>query len=313
MNIVFFGSDDFAAAHLEALLASAHKVRACVTQPDKPKGRGLKTLVSPVKGCAQSGGIPVFQPVDLKDEDFLRPLRDCGGDLFVVIAYGRFLPRDVLQMPKTLIINVHSSLLPQYRGAAPINWAVINGGKETGVTIMRVTSELDAGEIIAQEKIKILDEDTSETLRAKMTVLSPPFLLKTIDAIAQDAWTLTPQDSAAVTWAPKLTKELGHICWDKKAVEIHNLARGLLPWPAAYTFYGDKFLKILETAVVQGDFSSCRPGEVVRVDKEGFVVACGEGGLCVRKVHLQASRPMEAYRFVIGHKLEIGFVFKNPA
>ena len=310
MNIIFFGSDNFAAVHLEALFGSKHKVCACVTQPDKARGRGMEVSASPVKEAASRKGIPVFQPSDLKEQNFLKGLRALGADLFVVIAYGRFLPSEVLAMPRTFAVNVHSSLLPKYRGAAPINWAVINGERETGISIMRVTAKMDAGDILAQKKLKILKADTAASVRARMMEIGPKLLLKTIDSIEKGTYTFTVQDDQKATPAPKLTKELGQIRWGKPARAIHNLARGLLPWPTAYTYYQGKFLKILETEVVSSSFLAYSPGEVATVDKKGFTVATADKGLLVKMVHLEASKAMSAYQFVVGRQLKPGFKFQ---
>lgn len=310
MKIVFWGSDDFAAAHLKALIDSRHEVAACVTQPDKPKGRGWKVSGPAVKQCAGEHKILLLQPTRLKDEAFLSQLRRLDSDLFVVVAYGQFLPAEVLAVPHRFAVNVHGSLLPKYRGAAPINWAVVNGERQTGISIMKISSVLDAGDVLDQEKIAIAPDDTAVTLRAKMSVTGPALLLKTMDAVEKNRHSLTPQAHEAATFAPKLTKELGRIRWDSKAEVIYNLVRGLLPWPAAYTFYQGKLLKILETEVIDKDFSLISSGEVTEMDKKGFVVAAAEGGLRIKKVHLEASRPMEAHDFVAGHKLEVGFRFK---
>ena len=309
MNIVFFGSDDFAAVHLEALFGSKHKVCACVTQPDKARGRGMEVSASPIKEAALRKGIPVFQPSDLEENTFLKELKAFEADLFVVIAYGRFLPAEVLAMPRTFAINVHSSLLPKYRGAAPINWAIINGERETGISIMRVTAKMDAGGILAQKKLKVLKADTSASARARMMEIGPKLILKTIDYIEKGTYTLTDQNDRKATLAPKLTKELGQIQWNKQALILHNLARGLLPWPGAYTYYQGKILKILETEVVPRNFLSYLPGEVTKVDKKGFTVATVDQGLLVKAVHLEASRPMSAYQFMVGHQLGVGFRF----
>ena len=309
MNIIFFGSDDFAAVHLEALFDSKHKVCACVTQPDKARGRGMEVSASPIKEAALRKGIPVFQPSDLKGNTFLKELMAFEADLFVVIAYGRFLPAEVLAMPRAFAINIHSSLLPKYRGAAPINWAIINGERETGISIMRVTAKMDAGDILAQKKLKVLKADTAASVRARMMEIGPKLLLKTIDSIKKGTCTFTVQDDQQATPAPKLTKELGQIQWNKQAVVLHNLARGLLPWPGAYTFYQGKLLKILETEVVPRNFLSYSPGEVTGVDKKGFTVATADQGVLVKAVHLEASKPMSAYQFMMGHRLEPGFKF----
>ncbi|HCI45014.1 MAG TPA: methionyl-tRNA formyltransferase [Candidatus Omnitrophica bacterium] len=309
MNIIFFGSDDFAAVHLEALFGSEHKVCACVTQPDKARGRGMEVSASPVKETALRKGVPVFQPSDLKEQNFLKGLRVLEPDLFVVIAYGRLLPAEVLAIPRTFAVNVHSSLLPQYRGAAPINWAVINGERETGISIMRVTAKMDAGDIVTQKRLKILKADTAASVRARMMETGPELLLKTIDSLEKGTYTFTVQDDQKATPAPKLTKELGHIQWGKPARAVNNLARGLLPWPTAYTYYQGKLLKILETEVVPGNFLAYSPGEVATVDKKGFTVATADQGLLVKAVHLEASRPMSAYQFMMGHRLGVGFRF----
>ena len=309
MNIVFFGSDDFAAVHLEALFGSKHKVCACVTQPDKARGRGMEVSASPIKEAALRKGIPVFQPSDLKENTFLKELKAFEADLFVVIAYGRFLPAEVLAIPRTFAINVHSSLLPKYRGAAPINWAIINGERVTGISIMRVTAKMDAGDILAQKKLKILKADTAASVRARMMGIGPKLLLKTIDSIKKGTYTFTVQDDQKTTLAPKLTKELGQIQWNKQAMALHNLARGLLPWPGAYTFYQGKLLKILETEVVSSSFLAYSPGEVAGVDKKGFTVATADQGLLVKAVHLEASKPMSAYQFMMGHRVKPGFKF----
>lgn len=308
MNIVFWGSDDFAAVHLQALADSKHRITGCVTQPDKARGRGWKVSASPVKACAEKNKIPVFTPENLKVKPFLKDLQGLGGDVFVVIAYGKYLPKEVLSMPRKYPVNVHSSLLPHYRGAAPINWAIINGERETGISVMRITAEMDAGEVFAQERIPVAASDTAVTLRAKMARISPLLLLRTLDAISDDTCTLTPQDPKAVTWAPKLTKEMGKIVWKKGAEEIRNLIRGLLPWPGAYTFYKRKMLKVLEADVI--DLEDAHAGKVVKVSREGLVVATGRGALRIRKVHLAASKPMDAHSFIVGHKLEAGFKFE---
>lgn len=305
MNIIFFGSDDFALAHLEALLKSRHKVLAAVTSPDKPKGRGLKIVSSPLKPLAQEKKIPVFQPVIL-DKSFIDQLRNFKSDLFVVIAYGKILPSELLKVPLKASLNVHASLLPKYRGAAPINWAIINGDQETGLSIIQMNTHLDAGEIVNQIKITIDPNETAPTLRNKMMATGPEVLLKTIDSLEDNTYTLKIQKEKDVSYAPKLTRELGHIHWQEEALRIHNLTRGLLPWPAAYTFYKNKLLKILSTQVIEGDFHQAQKGEVVKIDKDGFVVATGKAGLLVKEVHVESASRMSAWSFVQGHGLKVG-------
>lgn len=311
MKIIFFGSDDFAAVYLQSLIDSPHDVVACMTQPDRPKGRGMKVVVSPVKECAQKNNVPVLQPASLKESTLVKELEDFKSDLFVVIAYGQFLPREVLDIPPLGAINVHASLLPKYRGAAPINWAIMNGEKETGISIIKINEQMDAGDILAVMKMKMANDETAVSLKKKMMEEGLELLLQTIDDIGRGADRApTVQDNRLATLAPKLTKELGHIPWEKKAYEIDSLMRGLLPWPSAYTFYNGKLLKILEAQIVAGDFSPYDPGSVVRVSKDGIVVATGCNGFLIKKVHLQDSKPMDAHSFVVGHRIETGFKFK---
>ncbi len=309
MKTIFFGSDDFAQAHLKALISSDHDVLACVTQPDRPKGRGMKVVISPIKECAQKHAIPVLQPSSLKEGALIKQLADLACDLFVVIAYGKFLPKEVLDIPPQGAINVHASLLPKYRGAAPINWAIINGEKETGISIIRINEEMDAGDILNQMNIDIDKEETSVTLRAKMIGRGQDFLLKTIDRL--DGCASRVQDISGVTFAPKLTKELGRIEWADSAKEINNSIRGLLPWPSAYTDFKKKMLKILEARVLERDLGNSETGMVSEVSKEGIVVSTGKGSLQITKVHLQDSKPMDAHSFILGHDIQPGFKFTS--
>jgi len=311
MNIIFFGSDDFAAAHLKELVASAHEVVACVTQPDRPKGRGMKMTVSAVKGCAQDRQIPLIQPDDLKDAALIEKLKKYQADIFVVIAYGKFLPGAVRDMPSLGAVNVHASLLPKYRGAGPINWAVINGEKETGITIMKISEGMDAGDILASKTIPIRNDDTAVTLRSRMMEAGPLFLVETLEAIGQGRLRPKPQDHSKATMAPKLSKDLGAISWKKGAGQIHDLIRGAVPWPGAYTIYKGKLLKVLEAQVVQGGFDGRSPGEVTRIGKEGIIVAAGRQGLLIKKVHLQDGKPMDASAFVRGHEVNVGYKFEG--
>ena len=334
MKIVFFGSDDFAQRHLEALVTS-HNVLACVTQPDKPKGRGMKVVESPIKITAQKNKIPVLQPTVLTEQSFIDTLKKYNADLFVVIAYGRILPSAVLKIPKLFPLNVHGSLLPRYRGAAPINWAIMNGDKKTGITIMKLNEQMDAGDIIEQMTLDIAPIDDAQMLREKMMQAGPTFLLTTLEKIAANRYQPKKQDMKEVTLAPKLTKELGKIDWNKSAVEIHNLVRGLIPWPTAYTtiielplnkqnsktlaivddpgesfrvregkLNKEKTLKILLSQVVS--HKATTPGQIIALSKEGILVSCRDQALLAQRVQPQDGKPMDAHAFVIGHKLKIG-------
>lgn len=309
MKIIFFGSDDFAAVHLQELIASGHQVVACVTQPDRAKGRGLEVVASPIKTIAVEAKIPVFQPTDLKTESFISEMKTLTCDLFVVIAYGRILPAELLQVPYICAMNVHGSLLPKYRGAAPINWAVINGDKETGISIIKMNAQMDAGDIFAQARMPIEKSDTSATVRAKMAGLGKKILLKTIDSLEKNTYTLTVQDRDAVTLAPKLTKELGKIDWNKSAVALQNLIRGLFPWPGAYTQYQGKILKILEAEAVNGDINGKQPGEVLEIKKDAVIIATGEGALALKQVQPESAKVMDIKSFIAGHKVGTGTHF----
>jgi len=323
MKIVFFGSDDFAASHLEYLLDSEDEVVACVTQPDKPKGRGMSVSASPIKEIAQSHNIPVLQPLNVNEASVINELSLFNADIFIVVAYGRILSKVVLDIPNTYAINVHSSLLPAYRGAAPINWAIINDDEETGVSIIKMNEKMDQGEIIAAEKVTIGNQDTALDIRKRMMQLGPKLLLETIHAIKEDSVDFITQDERLATFAPKLTKELGRIDWNKQAIEIHNLVRGLLPWPTAHTSFKGKTLKILSSEIislkkdlypqagtVNNDDLKTKingtPGKIKEITKEGFIIATGRSDLLVKEVHLESSKPISAIEFINGQRINVG-------
>lgn len=309
MKIIFFGSDDLAKECLQALIRAGHNILACVTQPDKPKGRNLQVTYPFTKELALKNSVEVLQPVDLNDKNFLSHLKSSGADLFVVIAYGRILTDTVLSIPRIFSINLHASLLPKYRGAAPINWAIMNGEKETGISIIKISAKLDEGDVLAQKNILITNEDDAVSLKEKMKEEGPRLLLDTISSLQNDEFCLVKQEHAKSSAAPKLSKEMGRINWKKDAIIIHNSVRGLVPWPTAYTQFDGKMLKVLQTKVIELDQLEGSPGEVVAVLKDGFVVRCGHGALLVKKVHLESSRLMDAKSFIVGHKISIGFKF----
>ena len=306
MKIIFFGSDDFAQAHLEEILAQQFDVVATVTQPDRPKGRGMAMHVSPIKEVAQQHGIDCLQPTDLKEDDFIQALRAYDADLFVVIAYGRFLPQTLLDLPNKGAINVHGSLLPKYRGAAPINWAIINGEKETGVTVMFLNRRMDAGDIIAQTIVPIDAQETAVTLRQKMIRCGKETLTCVIKQFEDGDVLTQPQKESQVTFAPKLTKDLGQIDWTKPAIAIDRFVRGLQPWPGAYTFLDKKILKILDVEPIEGKGN---PGELVAMGDESMDIATGNGLLRVHHVHLQDAKAMSAANFLRGQRIQVGFSF----
>ncbi len=306
MKIVFFGSDYFAAVNLEALLASEHQVVGCVTQPDKPQGRGMKMAISPIKHIAMEANIPYIQPDTLKGADAVAVLKVFDADVFVVVAYGRLLTQEVLNVPKKFCVNVHGSLLPKYRGTAPVNWAILNGDKMTGVTIQKMALALDAVDIIAQENIPIERKANAAQLRERMSHTGAQLLVRTLDAIEKGTHTLTPQETAQVTYAPKLSKDMGQIDWKKSAQQIYDQIRGLQPWPGAYVSYQDKMLKITQAAVTSIDSRSHQPGEVMTVAHEGITVATSDHGLLIIDVHPPAKNVMPAASFAAGHKVKPG-------
>lgn len=306
MKIVFFGTSDIAAFALEALI-ERHRVLAVVTALDKKKGRGQKIAASAVKLCAQDKGITVLQPRDLKASEFLRALKDLSAELFVVCSYGRILPKEVLRIPLKYTINLHTSVLPKYRGAAPINWAIINGECQSGVSIFRMNEKMDAGELILLKSCPIDDDETSEALSKKLAALGAQALLEALSLIEKDKAVFSAQDEDKVTYAPKLEKQDGKIDWKNEALNIHNRIRGLQPWPGAFTSFQGKLLKIWDSEVLSGD-SDQRPGRIVASggSTRGIVVQTGKGRLRLRVVQIAGGRRMSAKEFVAGHEVSIG-------
>jgi methionyl-tRNA formyltransferase len=307
MRILFFGCDDFAAVSLRRLLDDGHEVVGLVTQPDKPKGRGLHIIFSPTKEIALAKGLEVFQPSTLRDQAARDKLASFAADLFVVIAYGLFLPENVLTLPQLFCVNLHASLLPEYRGAAPINWAIINGETETGVTLMKMNAAMDAGDILAQVRCDIPGNMTSAALRVRLASLGADLLSGMVPKIASGDYQLVPQEVSQVTKAPKMHKDLGHIQWSEKAQRVHDLVRGTQPWPGAFTFLRGKLLKILDTAVFDAPAKG-KPGEIIELHKDGFFVQAADRAILIRKVHPANSHPMDARAFLAGHKLTVGEV-----
>jgi len=307
MRIVFFGSAHFAVPALEVLIKNKHEIVCVVTQPDKQKGRHLQLSATDVKSTASAAKLKIFQPENINSKESVKFLKNLEADLFIVVAYGQILSQEVLDTPKLMPINIHASLLPRYRGAAPINWAIINGDKLSGVTIMYVTRKMDCGPIMLQKEIKIEDKDTSVSLEEKLSQAGAQLLIEALTLIDQRDYRLIDQDEEKVVLAPKMTKEIGLIDWNTPATDIHNQIRGVLPWPGAFTSYRKKLLKIFQADVLP-IFPNHKPvcGEVVRADKHGIVVACARGFLEVKELQLEAGKRMSAQNFIIGHKLTLG-------
>ncbi len=307
MKIIFFGSSHFAVPSLEALIKSKHEVVCVVTQPDKKKGRHQKVSGTDIKTLATKAKLKVFQPENINCKESINFLKNLVADLFVIVAYGQIFSQEVLDIPKIMPINIHASLLPRYRGAAPINWAIINGDKKSGVTIMFVTAKMDSGPVIMQKEIEIKDRDTSITLEEKLSECGAQLLLQALISIDNRNYRLVDQDEEQVIYAPKMKKEDGSIDWNTPALDIYNQIRGVLPWPGAFTSYRKKILKIFQANVLAVfPNHSPVPGEVVRADKFGIVVASARGFLEIKELQLEAGKRMSAQNFIIGHKLIIG-------
>jgi len=307
MKIVFFGSAHFAVPDLEALITSRHEIVCVVTQPDKKKGRGLRVGGTDVKSLAISSSLKIFQPENINSKESVKFLKSLDADLFVIVAYGQIFSQEVLDIPKIMPVNIHASLLPRYRGAAPINWAIINGDKKSGITIIYVTFKMDSGPVILQKETAIEKDDTSISLEEKLSHCGAELLVEALKIINDRDYRLIEQDEDKVILAPKLKKEDGQIDWDTSALDIYNQVRGVLPWPGAFTSYRGKILKIFQADVLP-IFPNHKPdpGEVVRADKHVIVVAAARGFLEIKELQLEGGKRMSAQNFIIGHKLTTG-------
>jgi methionyl-tRNA formyltransferase len=315
LRIVFFGTPDFAVPTLDALLRSSHQVVGVVTQPDRPRGRGQKVSAGPVKQRARDAGIAVLQPERLKDPTFVDALTALDADLGVVAAYGKILTDQVLAIPRRGMINVHASLLPRYRGAAPVHRAIIAGDTETGVTIMRVVKALDAGPMLAKVTRPIEPDETSDVVERGLATLGAELLVSTTDALAAGAVTETAQDDASATYAHRLTKDDGVIDWSRTAQQIHNQIRGLHPWPHAFSWFSGQRIIVHRSRVSQGsdpyDTSTQGCGTIIEASGR-LLVATGTSALELQILQLEGKRPMPAREFLAGHPIATGQRF-GPA
>lgn len=306
MKIVFFGSSHFAVPALEGLIKNKHKILCVVTQPDKKKGRHLHLGVTDVKATALKAKLKVFQPENVNTAKSVEFLKSFNADLFVIVAYGQILSQEVLDIPRVFPLNIHASLLPKYRGAAPINWAIIKGERVTGVTIMQVIKKMDSGPVILQKESVILDSDDAVSLELKLRELGVELLLKAIPLIKGNDYKLICQEEGKVTFAPKLKKSDGLINWNKQAKEIANLIRGSLPWPGAFTHYSGKLIKIYKAKVIGCPVSQLAGypvGQVLAVSKDGISVTTGKGILLIQELQVEGKRRMTAEEFIAGHKI----------
>ena len=323
MKIVYMGTPDFAVGPLEAIVAAGHQVTLVVTQPDKQKGRGKSVSYTPVKECAIRHNIPVFQPVKIKEQEAVEILRKQEADIFVVAAFGQILSEELLNMPKYGAVNIHASLLPKYRGAAPIQWVILEGEMETGVTIMQMDKGLDTGNMLLRTVVPVEKEETGETLHDKLAMAGSKLIVEALTAI--EAGTIEPekQKDEESCYARMLTKSLGQINWQEDAEKIERLIRGLNSWPSAYTKYGNKTLKlwkgqvlseqderVLESIKGQGmEPESIKPGTVCFVSKEEIYVKTGKDFLNIVELQLEGKKRMTAKEFLLGRQIEVGTVF----
>lgn len=301
MKIIFFGSSEFAVSVLEALKAR-EGISLVVTQPDRKKGRALKLSPTPVKEAALRLGIKIFQPDSVNTRDSIEYLKGYNADMFIVVSFGQILSRGVLALPALYSLNVHASLLPKYRGAAPINQAIASGEKETGVTIIKMDERMDEGEIALKETVAIDKRDNAITLSAKLSKKGAELLLKAIDLIKIKKINFLRQDDRLATYAPKLRKEDGLIDWHLSADEVYNRVRAFLPWPGCFTHWNKSILKIWKVRPVKTVDSGSKPGAVLEVDKGDIIVSAGKGAVAIEELQLQGKRRMNVKEFIAGHK-----------
>ena len=312
MKAVFMGTPDFAVPTLQKMIDMGIEITAVVTQPDKAKGRGKKVIYSPVKECALAHDLPVYQPVRIRKEpEFIQTLRDMQPDVIVVVAFGQILPKEILDIPRLGCVNVHASLLPKFRGAAPIQWSIIDGEEVTGVTTMLMDVGLDTGDMLLKTEIPVDPKETGGSLHDKLAAVGGELLEKTL--IGLEAGTIVPEkqdDSQAGEYARMLDKELGHIDFNQPAVVIERLIRGLNPWPSAYTYIDGKTLKIWEAEVLDRNYG-CEYGEVAEVTRNCLIIQTGIGALSVKSVQLQGTKRMDIAAFLNGYTIEKGTRFDN--
>ena len=301
MRIVFMGTPDIAATCLKKLLADGFDVAAVYTQPDRPKGRGMKLVFPPVKEVAIAAGIPVYQPETFRDEEAVETLRALRPDAIAVVAYGRILPQSVLDIPPKGCVNIHASCLPEYRGSAPYQWAVLDGKRETGVAAQFMVKQLDAGDVIALSKTPIGPDETAGELLDRLAVMGADLLSQTMRSLSVGEVTATAQDENLVSYAPMLDKSMCPIDWTKTAQQVHDHVRGLNPWPVATTELGGKRFKVYTTAIVDG---SGWPGQLLGLTKTGLRIACGEGAVEIRILQAEGGKRMAAPDYFRGHSLE---------
>ena len=305
MKIVFMGTPDFSVGALDALVEAGHEIIAVVTQPDKPKGRSGQMQFPPVKECALRHGLTVLQPVKIKTPEWVDKLRELKADVFVVAAFGQILSKEILDMPKYGCVNIHASLLPKYRGAAPINWAIINGEKETGVTIMQMNEGVDTGDMLSHVVVPIAPKETAESLFDKLAKAGAELIVETLPKLEAGEIIPVPQDESQSSHVKMMNKSLGKIDWNQDAVVIERLVRGLNSWPSAYSYYQGKSVKLWDCDVVEAAAKAV-PGTIIAVAKDSFDVATGNGALRVLELQLEGKKRMDTKSFLLGNQWKTG-------
>ncbi len=305
------GTPEFSVPTLQILHEAGHEIVSVVTQPDKPKGRGQTVLPSPVKVYAETHGIPVLQPPKVKKKEVVEELRKLEPDVTIVIAFGQILSQEVLDIPKYYSINLHASVLPKYRGAAPLNWVLVNGEKETGVTSMRMDAGMDTGDILLIRKVGIGENDNAQTLHDTLSRVGAEVIKETVNLLEAGKLTPIPQNDVEATYAPKLKKQDGLIQWNRSAMEIRNLVRGFEPWPGAFTFLNSKRIRVCRVEICQGEPKDI-PGTIARISDYGVEVGTSEGRVLITELQPEGKKRMPVKNFLQGNALKVGQAFETP-
>ena len=307
MKVVYMGTPEFAVYALESIVEAGHEVLAVITQPDKAKGRSKALVPTPVKAKAMEYNIPVYQPEKLRQEENVKLIEDINPDVIVVAAYGQILPESILNIPRYGCVNIHASLLPKYRGAAPIEWSIIDGQQLTGVTTMYMEKGLDTGDMLEKVEVAIEADDTGETLHDKLAVEGAKLILSTLNKLEAGTATRTKQNHEESCYAAMLSKDMGNIDFSKSAVEIERLIRGLNPWPCAFTKIDGMGVKIFKAQVCEVP-EGAMPGEIVEVTKKTFTIACGKDGLIIKNLQPEGKKPMDTVSYLNGNKISVGMI-----
>lgn len=304
------GTPEFAVPSLDMLIKEGYQVAGVVTQPDRPKGRGKKLMAPPVKEFAQKHGIEVIQPVKVRTGDFAQQLRQLKPDLLITAAYGRILPKEVLEIPLLGCINVHASLLPKYRGAAPIQWAIINGEKTTGITTMYTDEGMDTGDMLLKREVDITEGMNCQELHDILSMMGAQVLKETLEKLKAGTLERQPQPHEEATYAPMIEKSIGLIDWKKSSREIYNLVRGIDPWPGAYTFYGSERMRVWNTVVESGNAHGAAPGEIIEVSRDGILAGTGDGVIRITEIQFDCCRRMSVESYLCGNEIKEGKILE---